>query len=85
MSTTRGLVDPTMTSDTRTPFSDTAEADGRIFQMVEQQATWVATAVAQSDPQGWLFAQRSRYLREGTCDPWAEQLLYRAGLLPLAG
>ena len=84
MSTDRGLVDPT-TSDTRTPFSDTAEADARIYQVVQQQANAAATAVAQADPQGWLFAQRARYQREGCCDPWAEQMLARAGLLPRAG
>ncbi|GAB77401.1 hypothetical protein SAMN05421595_1232 [Austwickia chelonae] len=82
--TTRGLVDPSMASDTHTPFSTTAEADERMFQIVEQQSAWAAAAVARSDPQQWLFAERARYVREGSCDPWAEQMLYRAGLLPLA-
>lgn len=84
MHTQRGLVDPTLTSDTRTPFCDTAEADDRIFRMVERQTAWV-TATTRSDPQQWLFAQRARLQVEGMCDPWAEQMLYRAGLLPPVG
>lgn len=73
------LVDPPLTSASRTPFSDTAEADDRVFHIVHQQAAWVAPG---GDPQGWLFAERSRFLREGTCDPWAAQMLAKAGLLP---
>ncbi|MBW3086538.1 hypothetical protein KEM60_02761 [Austwickia sp. TVS 96-490-7B] len=84
MHSPRGLAGPP-TSSTRAPFSDTAEADDRVYHMVEQQANWVALAVAQADPQQWLFAQRERFRRDGVCDPWAEQMLYRAGLLPLAG
>lgn len=34
------------------------------------------------DPQVWLFRERSRFLSTGLCDPWAEHLLRRAGLLP---
>ncbi len=34
------------------------------------------------DPQAWLFAERARYRETGVCDPWAEHLLRRAGLLP---
>ncbi len=33
------------------------------------------------DTQRWLFAERARYLREGTCDPYAQLMLMRAGLL----
>lgn len=35
-----------------------------------------------ADPQAWLFTQRARYVREGTCDPYAQLMLMRAGLLP---
>lgn len=34
------------------------------------------------DPQAWLFAERARYRREGTCDPYAMLMLLRAGMLP---
>lgn len=37
----------------------------------------------ETDPQAWLFAQRSRYLREGACDPYAQLMLLRVGLLPV--
>lgn len=33
------------------------------------------------DPSAWLFAERRRYLTEGTCDPYAEMMLRRAGFL----
>lgn len=36
-----------------------------------------------ADPQAWLFAERARYVREGSCDPYAQLMLMRAGLLPL--
>lgn len=78
----RGLVDPSMSGDARTPDTDTTSADERIFSMVERQATWVAETVQRVDPQGWLFAERSRFLSEGRCDPWAEQMLRRAGVWP---
>ena len=90
----RGLIDPHPTTITRAPFADTAQADERVFAMVEQQATWVGTVVREAgtvachggavaaDPGQWLFAQRERFKRDGACDPWAEQMLYRAGLLP---
>lgn len=35
-----------------------------------------------ADPQAWLFAQRTRHLTYGFCDPYAEQMLRRMGLLP---
>lgn len=34
------------------------------------------------DPESWLFAQRARYAQTGWCDPYAEQMLRRAGMLP---
>ena len=101
MTDPRGLIDPHPTTITRAPFADTAQADERVFAMVEQQATWVGTVVREvgtvvreagtvachggavaADPGQWLFAQRERFKRDGACDPWAEQMLYRAGLLP---
>ncbi len=78
----RGLVESSVARDARTPFTDTASADERVFAMVERQATWVAETVQRVDPQGWLFAERTRFLAEGRCDPWAEQLLRRAGVWP---
>lgn len=35
-----------------------------------------------ADPESWLFVQRARYLSVGYCDPYAEQMLRRMGLLP---
>lgn len=41
-----------------------------------------AQVLSTADPQAWLFVQRARYLDEGHCDPYAEQMLRRMGLLP---
>ena len=93
MTSPRGLVDPSLTNVTRGPFSDTAEADDRVFLMVQHRAVWspaergepAGSAQASTmDPQDWLFAQRARYQSHGSCNPWAEQMLYRAGMLPVA-
>lgn len=63
---------------------------------VQRQAAASRAATLQAAPQGmgstnessdpydtqqWLFAERARYLREGTCDPYAQLMLMRAGLL----
>ena len=42
----RGLVDPDSTSDARSPFADSAEANDGVYRMVEQQASWVGSLVA---------------------------------------
>ncbi len=41
-----------------------------------------ADTVRRMDPQAWLFAERARYARHGVCDPYAQLVLLRAGLLP---
>lgn len=46
-----------------------------------RQGTAVVGILRRTDPQAWLFAERARYLRTGVCDPYAEQLLRRAGFL----
>lgn len=73
-----------MTNEARTLFSGTTAADETLLRMVESQAAWVATAVSTTDPQGWLFRERARYQRDGQCDPWAENMLRRVGMFPMA-
>jgi len=46
-----------------------------------RQGTAVIGVLRRTDPQAWLFAERARYLRTGSCDAYAEQLLRRAGFL----
>lgn len=41
-----------------------------------------AVAEVDEDAQAWLFRERARYVETGICDPWAEHLLRRAGLMP---
>ncbi|QQS00238.1 MAG: hypothetical protein IPK37_15300 [Austwickia sp.] len=86
MSTHRGLVAPAFDGTTRAPYADTAAADDQVYARVGQQAAWVSVVIAAAagavDPQAWLFAERARHQRDGACDPWADQMLYRAGLLP---
>lgn len=48
---------------------------------VERQAAAALSAVRAHDPEAWLFLERTRYLAEGTCDPYAELMLRRAGFL----
>ena len=78
-----GEVHPT--ADAGGARSETA-ADPDLYARVNQQAAWVsvvvATAAGAVDPQDWLFAERARFQRTGRCDPWAEQMLMRAGLFP---
>lgn len=73
-------------SGNRSPFADTAEADESVYAQVGQQVAWRGIVQASGsgpiDPQDWLFAERERYRRLGSCDPWAEQMLRRAGMLP---
>ncbi len=48
---------------------------------LEQQRS-AAEILATADPQAWLFVQRAKFLTDGYCDPYAEQMLRRMGLLP---
>lgn len=52
---------------------------------VERHAAAALTVLRLADPQAWLFLERSRYLAEGTCDPYAELMLRRAGFLTGGG
>ena len=46
-----------------------------------RQGHAVVGILRRTDPQAWLFAERARYLRTGSCDAYAEQLLRSAGFL----
>lgn len=48
---------------------------------VQCQAAAALSAVRTTDPETWLFLERARYLAEGSCDPYAELMLRRAGFL----
>ena len=52
-----------------------------VVDAAERQGAAVIGVLRRTDPQAWLFAERARYLRAGSCDPYAEQLLRRAGFL----
>ena len=54
-----------------------------VQRQADAAARIVDTVSRDVDPQAWLFAQRARYVREGTCDPYAQLMLMRAGLLPV--
>lgn len=78
-----GVVSPEFTCA-----SDRVEYDpDPVVVAVQRQADAAARIVdavsRDADPQAWLFAERARYVREGTCDPYAQLMLMRAGLLPL--
>lgn len=52
-----------------------------VVDAAERQGAAVIGVLRRTDPQAWLFAERARYLRTGSCDPYAEQLLRRAAFL----
>lgn len=55
--------------------------DDPVVAAVDRQAAAARAALRAVDPQAWLFAERTRYLSEGTCDPYAELMLRRGGFL----
>lgn len=74
------------------PEATAAEYDtDPIFVAVQRQAAPASAAARRVtsgecdavDPQAWLFAERSRYREQGTCDPYAMLMLMTAGLLPV--
>lgn len=52
-----------------------------VVDAVSRQGTAVVGVLRRADPQAWLFLERSRYVQTGACDPYAEQLLRRAGFI----
>ncbi len=86
------LVDPNVTMTTGQDLVEVAGVAGQLRRVVDlTSAVHSANAHQQvaaqeldddADPQSWLFVQRARYLVQGYCDPYAEQMLRRMGLLP---
>lgn len=79
MSTSTTLLD-TRVFETEAPAAPVAMGD-LVVDAAERQGAAVIGVLRRTDPQAWLFAERARYLRSGSCDPYAEQLLRRAGFL----
>ncbi|MBK7722896.1 MAG: hypothetical protein IPI32_11950 [Austwickia sp.] len=86
------LVDPSVITPSSPPVvvAEIAERLQRVAGQVAQavdaanqaQHEAVAEILAEADPQAWLFVQRAHYVSQGFCDPYAEQMLRRMGLLP---
>lgn len=70
----------TATPDVTTADTATDENDP-VVDAAKRQGVAVIGLLRSTDPQAWLFAERARYKREGTCNPYAEQLLRQAGFL----
>lgn len=87
------LVDPNVTMTTGQDPVEVAGVAGQVRRVVDQVTSALPSAsgdqqvgaqgiAEHADPQSWLFMQRARYLADGSCDPYAEQMLRRMGLLP---
>lgn len=87
------LVAPTVTVSAGQDPVEVAGVAGQLRRVVDHVTSVVQSVTAhqqsaaeeirsEGDPQTWLFVQRARYLAQGHCDPYAEQMLRRMGLLP---
>ena len=74
------VTDVTASNATTPPAAPIGLGDLVVDAAARQGAT-VVGILRRTDPQAWLFAERALYLRSGSCDPYAEQLLRRAGFL----
>ncbi|WP_168581845.1 hypothetical protein [Gephyromycinifex aptenodytis] len=72
----------TSTSTPQAPEMGTGQiSEDPVVQAAARQGVAVIGLLRRTNPQAWLFAERARYLRDGTCNPYAEQLLRQAGFL----